>query len=253
MCRSEGIGRSVPNSAFRGRDGIEQAYHHLSLGQLTLENGAPPEDDATSSDVGNDRRPGERSSPGEDGGMVWTARIVVALAFAIGGLGGCSTAPGTREAKDELVRQAAAALNEWNREIPGVEGFAQRSYGYAMFPEIAKGGIGIGAAYGRGVVYEQGRHIGYADVTHGSLGAQVGGQAYQQLVVFDGTAALERFKRGGLDFSADTSGVLLTTGYAAHVQFIEGVTIFSRPLGGAMGEASMGAQRFTFVMADDRE
>ena len=102
--------------------------------------------------------------------MIRKARIGVALALVIGILAACSTAPRSREGKDDLVRQAAAALTAWNTEVPGVEGYARWSYGYALFPEIAKGGIGIGAGYGRGVVYAQGQHIGYADLSQGSLG-----------------------------------------------------------------------------------
>jgi hypothetical protein len=185
--------------------------------------------------------------------MTWTVRIVIPLVLAIGLMDGCSTAPASREAKDELVRQATATLGKWNSDAPGLERFARLSYGYAMFPEVAKGALGVGAAYGRGVVYEQGEHIGYADLSHVSLGLQAGGQAYQVLVVFENKAALERFKEGRLDFSADASGVFLTTGYVANVRFIEGVTVFAKPIGGAMGEAAMGGQRFTFVFRDDRE
>lgn len=176
---------------------------------------------------------------------------VVALVLAIGMIGGCTTAPPSREGQDELIRRATAALREWNGAIPGVEGFARQSYGYAVFPEVAKGGIGLGAAYGRGVVYERGEHVGYADVSHASLGLQVGGLTYQVLVVFDDKVALERFKQGRLDFSADASGVVLTAGYVANVRFREGFTVFARPLGGVMGEASMGGQRFTFAPRDD--
>jgi lipid-binding SYLF domain-containing protein len=184
--------------------------------------------------------------------MTWTARIVAALLLAIGLMGGCSTAPTSQEGKDELVRQARTALREWDRDVPGLEGFARRSYGYAVFPTVAKGGLGVGAAYGRGVVYEQGEHIGYADLSYLSLGLQVGGQAYQVLVAFDNEGALERFTQGRLDFSADASGVFLEAGYVINVTFIEEVTVFSRPIGGVMGEAAMGGQRFTFVFREDR-
>lgn len=183
--------------------------------------------------------------------MSWTASFAVAMVLASSVMAGCSTAPRTRADKDELLRQAAAALKEWNLDVPGVEAFAGRSYGYAVFPAITKAGIGVGGAYGRGVVYEQGRHIGYADVSHGSLGLQVGGQAYQELVVFDDRPALERFTQDRLDFSADTSGVLFRAGYVASVRFGDGVTLFFRPIGGAMGDVSMGGRRFTFVPKDD--
>ena len=185
--------------------------------------------------------------------MLWTGRVVIPLVLAIGLTAGCSTAPRSQEDKDELVREAMAALRELGTEVPGLEAFARTSYGYAMFPSIGKGGLGLGAAYGRGVVWEQGEHIGYADLSHVSIGLQVGGQAYQALVVFDGQAALERFKQGGLDFSADSSAVLLEGGYVATVRFDDGVTVFTRPIGGAMGEASMGGQWFTFVPRDDRQ
>lgn len=182
-------------------------------------------------------------------GMTRLVGAVIVIAMT----GGCATAPASREGKEHLIRQASAALGEWNSDVPGVEAFARRSYGYAVFPEIAKAGIGLGAAYGRGVIYEQGEHIGYVDLAQGSLGLQVGGVSYQLLVVLDDKAALERFKQGQVDFSADASGVVLTTGYVAKVRFNEGVTILARPIGGVMGEASMGGQRFTFVPRDDRD
>ena len=97
--------------------------------------------------------------------MLWTGRVVIPLVLAIGLTAGCSTAPRSQEDKDELVREAMAALREWNTDVPGLEAFARQSYGYAMFPSIGKGGLGLGAAYGRGVVREQGEHIGYADLS----------------------------------------------------------------------------------------
>jgi lipid-binding SYLF domain-containing protein len=178
--------------------------------------------------------------------MIGKARAVL-LALVMGAMIGCSTAPTSQEGRDDLVRQAAAALTAWNREVPGVESFARFSYGYVLFPEVVKGGVGIGAGYGRGVVYAQGQHIGYADVSQGSLGFLIGGQTYQELIVFDDSAALERFKQGRFDLSADSSGVLIAAGYTARVGFIEGVTVFFRPIGGLLTEAAMGGQRFTFV------
>jgi lipid-binding SYLF domain-containing protein len=178
--------------------------------------------------------------------MKCRARIV-RLALVLGLVVGCSTAPRTQEGKDGLVRDAAAALSDWNRQAPGIESFARGGYGYVMFPGIGKGGIGIGAGYGRGVVYAESRHIGFADVSKGSLGLLIGGQSYQELIVFDDKAALERFKQGQFDLSADSTGVLATWGYTTRVRLIGGVTVFFRPIGGVMAEVTVDAQRFTFV------
>jgi len=159
---------------------------------------------------------------------------------------GCSTAPATQAGKDDLVRRAEAALTAWNREIPGVEALVRGSRGYVLFPEILKGGVGLGAAYGRGVVYAHGRHVGYADLSQGSLGVQLGGQAYQELIVFDDDAALERFEQGRLDLTVDTSAVLIT-GYATRVQFAREATVFMKPVGGVMGELTLVGQKLTFA------
>jgi lipid-binding SYLF domain-containing protein len=179
--------------------------------------------------------------------MIRKARVGVPLALVIGMMVACSTAPTSQAGKDDLVKRAAATLTAWNQEVPGVESFARWSFGYALFPEIAKGGIGLGAGYGRGVVYAQGQHIGYADLSQGSLGLLVGGQVYQELIVFDDNAALARFKQGGFDVSADSSGVLITWGYTERVASMGGATVFLKPIAGALAEVTMSGQRFRFV------
>ena len=58
----------------------------------------------------------------------------------------CSTAPTTTTAKDELTQKAMAEREEWNKLDPGLEALAKKSEGYAFFPEIIKGGLGVGGA-----------------------------------------------------------------------------------------------------------
>ena len=66
-------------------------------------------------------------------------------------------------------------------EDPGLGELLRRSYGYALFPKVTKGGLGVGGAYGRGVVYERGRHVGYSDLSQASVGLQAGGQTFSEL------------------------------------------------------------------------
>jgi lipid-binding SYLF domain-containing protein len=96
------------------------------------------------------------------------------------------------------------------------------------------------------VVYEQGRHTGYADLTQATVGLQAGGQTFSELLVFENKAALDRFKAGHLNFTADASAVVLKTGIAADLSFIDGVAVVVSPIGGAMVEAALGGQQFTY-------
>jgi lipid-binding SYLF domain-containing protein len=144
---------------------------------------------------------------------------------------------GLREDKDPwtvILKRSQASRQEWNKVDPQLEAFAKKGYGYAFFPEITKGGLLVGGAHGRGVVYEKGQHIGYADLTQMSAGFQAGLQDYSQLIVFENQAAMDKFKRNEIDFSANASAVLADKGAAASAQFVDGVAVFVRPTRGAM-------------------
>jgi len=176
-----------------------------------------------------------------------TSVVVTAIAFTTTLLVGCSTAPTTTAERDELVQKAQTERAEWNKIDPGIEALAKQSHGLAFFPEIAKGGLGIGGAYGRGVVYERGQHIGYADLTQGSLGLQAGGQTYSEVILFENEAAMDRFKQNELNFGANASAVIADNGAAANARFVDGIAVFVRPITGAMAEATLGGQRMTYV------
>jgi lipid-binding SYLF domain-containing protein len=179
--------------------------------------------------------------------MTPTTRAATVIALATGLLVSCSTAPGTKEERDKLLREATSSQQEWHKVDSGLEAFVKKGYGYAFFPEVTKGGAGIGGAYGRGVVYEQGQHIGYADLTEGSLGAQLGGQTFSELIVFENKAAMDRFKSNQFHFGAHASAVIEKEGAAAHTHFVDGVAVFVRPTGGVMAAAALGGQNLTYA------
>jgi lipid-binding SYLF domain-containing protein len=160
---------------------------------------------------------------------------------------GCSTGSVTKDEGDALLKSAQASRQEWNKIDPQFEAFAKKGYGYAFFPEITKGGLLVGGGHGRGVVYEKGQHIGYADLTQMSAGLQAGLQDYSELIVFENQPALERFKRNEIDFSANASAVYTDQGAATNAQFVDGVAVFVRPMRGAMAEASLGGQQITYI------
>jgi lipid-binding SYLF domain-containing protein len=131
-------------------------------------------------------------------------------------------------------------------EDPSLNAFLQSSYGYALFPHAGKAGLVVGGAYGRGVVYERGQFAGYSDITQGSVGVQAGGQSFSELLVFENKAALDRFRAGQLSFAAGASAVVLKSGAATNARFVDGVAVVVSPIGGAMVEAAIGGQQFTY-------
>ena len=172
---------------------------------------------------------------------------IVVMTLVVGLVIGCSTGSVTKEEGDALVKQSQASRQEWNKVDPQFEAFAKKGYGFAFFPEITKGGLVVGGAHGRGVVYEKGQHIGYADLTQMSLGFQAGYQDYSQLVVFENQPAMDKFKRNEIDFGANASAVVADKGAAMGAQFVDGVAVFVRPTNGAMAEASLGGQQITYL------
>jgi lipid-binding SYLF domain-containing protein len=122
----------------------------------------------------------------------------------------------------------------------------ERSYGYAIFPNVDKGGFIVGGAVGSGGVYEGGKPIGTAKLTQVTAGFQAGGQSYREVVFFEDRQALERFKKDEVEFSAGVSAVVAREGAAANPKYRDGVLIFIQVKGGLMLEASMGGQKFNF-------
>ena len=124
--------------------------------------------------------------------------------------------------------------------------YFEDSYGYVVFPSIGKGGIVVGGAHGRGIVYEQGESIGAAKMTQVTLGFQWGGQAYSEVLFFKDKAALDSFKNSELEFSGQASVVAVTLGASADIAYENGVAVYTLTKGGLMYEASLGGQKFKF-------
>ena len=178
--------------------------------------------------------------------MKWTIRTALALTVVVGLLVGCASAPATRAEQSALLQEAAAAMQQMRAEDPALGELVQRSYGYALFPEVTKGGLVVGGASGQGVVYERGQHVGYCDLSQASVGLQVGAQTFSELLLFEDKSALDPFKARSLNFGADASAVILQSGVATNANFVDGIAVVVRPISGAMLEASIGGQQFAY-------
>ena len=144
--------------------------------------------------------------------------------------------------------------------------FFKTAYGYAVFPTIGKGGVGVGGAYGKGHVYEKGKYVGDASMTQVTVGFQLGGQAYSQIVFFKDQRAFQEFTSGNFAFGAEASAIAITaaadakantagssasasaTKHAAATAgaYSNGMATFTVAKGGLMYEASIGGQKFNY-------
>jgi lipid-binding SYLF domain-containing protein len=140
------------------------------------------------------------------------------------------------------------------------------AYGYAVFPTIGKGGVGIGGAHGNGRVYEKGKYIGDTSMTQLTVGFQLGGQAFSEIIFFEDQRALREFTGGNFEFGAGASAIAITAGASAQAgtsgasaaasgtqdnartagRYYKGMAVFTVAKGGLMFEAALGGQKFNY-------
>jgi lipid-binding SYLF domain-containing protein len=159
---------------------------------------------------------------------------------------GCETAPSTAEGKAEIQSEADIALGTARRTDPTLVPILDSAAGYAVFPTVGKGAIGVGGAYGKGVVYESGRAVGYCDLSQATIGLQLGGQSYTEIICFETPESVERFQEGNFQFDAQATAVALKSGAGANAQYRDGVAVFTMDEAGLMFEASVGGQKFSY-------
>ncbi len=127
-----------------------------------------------------------------------------------------------------------------------MQAWFREAYGYAVFPSVGKGGIGIGGSHGKGLVYEQRQLVGKTTLTEVTIGFQLGGQAFSEVIFFKDKTAFDDFTRENFEFGAQVSAVALTAGVSADLAYNGGVAVVTATKGGLMYEASVGGQKFSF-------
>jgi hypothetical protein len=153
------------------------------------------------------------------------------------------------------------------KQSPQVQPYFKTAYGYAVFPTVGKGGLGIGGAYGKGQVYRGGKATGITKLMKVSVGFQAGGQAFSQIIFFQDKRAYDEFTSGEFAFDAQASAVAITagaqaqagstgatagvsagpkTGAQAETNYYKGMAVFVHAKGGLMYEAAIAGQKFSF-------
>jgi lipid-binding SYLF domain-containing protein len=170
-------------------------------------------------------------------------------------------------AKKREVEDYSKTLADF-KKISVVAPFFDSAVGYAVFPTIGKGGLGVGASHGKGQVYRGGQVIGFTSTTDISIGLQAGGQAYSQIIFFESAEALEEFTAGNFEFAASASAIAVQataeakastegagagasgtkTGEKAAVgaTYQNGMAVFTMAKGGLMYAATIAGQKYTY-------
>lgn len=172
----------------------------------------------------------------------WRVPCLASLLILMALLAGCATTP----SNDVLVAEARASLMRFVDRDPGLQGWIDHAFGYAVFPSVGKGGLWVGGAFGNGIVFERGQPIGRTRMIQGTVGAQIGAQSFAQVIFFEDEVALRNFQRGNYEFSAQATAVAATAGAAATTSYDGGVAVFIMTKGGLMAEATIGGQKFEY-------
>ncbi len=143
-------------------------------------------------------------------------------------------------------QKALDTVAAFKKNDSGMEAYFSKARGYVVYPSVGKAGFGIGGAHGKGIVFEAGKAIGTSSLTQVSIGFQLGGQVYSEIVFFKDSAAMNIFTKGEIEVSAQVSAVAVTEGISAQTGFIDGIAIFTMAKGGLMYEASVAGQQLSF-------
>ena len=151
------------------------------------------------------------------------------------------------ENHDKIIADAEEAKAAFLKDDPSMLSLFDSAYGYIILPNVGKGGLLVGGAAGNGTVTQGAELVGFAKMTQLTIGFQLGGQTYSEVVFFEDEKAFNRFKENKIEMSAQVSAVAAASGASANAKYVDGVTVFTRTKGGLMYEASVGGQQFKFT------
>ena len=174
---------------------------------------------------------------------------LVALASMPAACGPSSSLPPADQVKI-LKGEVQTTIDACKAKYPEKSKEFDKAYAYAVYPSVGKGGLVVGGFQGKGLVFERGRLVARSEIGGGTLGAQIGGQSFSEVVMFEDKAAFERFKRGETAFQAGGSATAGTASASAANNYKDGVMVLTFGGGGLMLEGVIGGQTFSYLPLD---
>jgi lipid-binding SYLF domain-containing protein len=169
---------------------------------------------------------------------------IFAVAFMLTGVCYASAEAGWDPAKEDRARESTEYFKKY---APSLNRFFEKAYGFAVFPDVYKGGIILlGGGHGKGYVYEMNALVGHSAITQLNVGPQLGGQSFSEIIFFEKQQDLDKFKKGNYELNAQVTAIMITTGMATNIDFSNGVAVFVLPKAGVMAEATVGGQKFSY-------
>ena len=154
----------------------------------------------------------------------------------------------TGTAQENDVNKATEAIKEFKETNSKINKFFNSAFGYAVFPGVGKGGLGVGGAAGKGTIFKRGVPVADTKLSQLTIGFQAGGQKYAEVIFFENAKAYEHFVSNKFEFAAQVSAVALKSGVSLDAEYTDGMLVFTRAIGGLMYEASIGGQKFKTEM-----
>ena len=175
----------------------------------------------------------------------WAVSLIGTIIVATG----CATRPETPTSRNELSNKVNRAVAQFRATDPSIEEYFETAYAYAVLPEVTKGAVMVGGAFGRGEVFARGTKVGYCSMTQASLGFSFGGQYFREVIFFEDKEAFDLFSMGQFTMSAQVTAVVLKSGSADRAAYNFGLAVFVAADKGLMVDASVGGQQFEYEPA----
>ncbi len=150
----------------------------------------------------------------------------------------------------KIISDAETAKAEFITMNKSLESQFDNATAYVIFPNVGKGAVIVGAASGNGAVYKNGKLVGMASMKQLDVGAQIGGEAYSEVIFFNSDEAFKKLKNNELELTSQIAAVAVEEGKSLNTKFTDGLAVYVMPKAGLMAEVSVGGQKFEYRPLD---